>query len=61
MTSSLELCSPGLRGEPRSRYRIDCAAAALHVHARSLATVLSVDGEIDASNAELLAQALRRF
>jgi anti-anti-sigma regulatory factor len=45
----------------RCRQLIDCAAAQLHVHARSLATVLRVDGEIDASDAELLAQAIRRF
>ncbi|OBG32698.1 sulfate transporter [Mycobacterium sp. E3198] len=40
---------------------IDCAGAQIHVHARSLATVLRIDGEIDASNAELVAQVVRRF
>lgn len=54
-------CTPDLREQPRCRYRIDCAGAQLDVHARSLATVLHFDGEIDASNADLLAQAIRRF
>ncbi|MCV7444358.1 sulfate transporter [Mycobacterium paraense] len=40
---------------------IDCAGAQVHVHARSLATVLRIDGEIDAANAELVAQVVRRF
>jgi anti-anti-sigma factor len=52
---------PDRRGEPRSRYVIDCAGAQVHVHARSLATVLRIEGEIDASNADLVAQAIRRF
>jgi anti-anti-sigma factor len=47
--------------EPRCRYLIDCAGAQLHVHTRRPATVLRVDGEMDASNAELVAQAIRRF
>lgn len=42
-------------------YEIDCAGAQLHVQVRGLATVLRVEGEIDASNADLLAQAARRF
>ncbi len=37
------------------------AGARLHVHAPSVATVLRVDGEIDASNADMVAQAIRRF
>jgi anti-anti-sigma factor len=48
-------------GEPRSRYVIDCAGAQVHVHARRLATVLRVEGEIDASNADLVTHAIRRF
>jgi anti-anti-sigma factor len=48
------------REPPRSRYLIDCAGAQLRVHARSLATVLRVDGEIDACNADLVARAIRR-
>jgi anti-anti-sigma factor len=47
--------------EPRSRYVIDCAGAQVHVHARSLATVLRIEGEMDATNADLVAQAIRRF
>jgi anti-anti-sigma factor len=50
-----------LRGQPRCRNLIDCAGAQLHVHAQSLATVLQLDGEIDASNADLLAEAIRRY
>ena len=52
---------PGRLGEPRSRFVIDCAGAQLHVHARSVATVLRIEGEIDTSNADLVAQAIRRF
>ena len=52
---------PSRLGEPRSRFVIDCAGAQLHVHARSVATVLRIEGEIDASNADLVAQAIRRF
>jgi anti-anti-sigma factor len=52
---------PDRRGEPRSRYVIDCAGAQVHVHARRLATVLRIEGEIDASNADLVARAIRRF
>ncbi|MEE6176205.1 STAS domain-containing protein [Mycobacterium sp. 050134] len=61
MTASLELCSATLRGQPRSRYQIDCTGARLCVHARSLATVLRVHGEVDALNADLVAQTIRRF
>ncbi len=60
MTSS-PTPTPGCCGEPRSRYAIDCAGAQVHVHARSLATVLCLGGDIDASNAELVAQVVRRF
>jgi anti-anti-sigma regulatory factor len=37
----------------------DCAGARLYVYARSLATVLRIDGEIDASNAELVTNGIR--
>jgi anti-anti-sigma factor len=56
-----ELHTTERSGQPRSRYLIDCAGAQLDVHARSLATVLRVDGEIDVSNADLVARAIRRF
>jgi anti-sigma B factor antagonist len=46
---------------PRCRYVTDCAGARLYVYARSLATVLRVTGEIDASNAEHVTQEIRRF
>lgn len=39
---------------------INCAGAQLHVHARRLATVLRIDGEVDASNAELTVAAIGR-
>jgi len=52
---------PGCCGEPRNRYVIDCAGAQVHVHARSVATVLRIEGEIDTSNVDLVAQAVRRF
>jgi anti-anti-sigma factor len=60
MTAQPEIRSDGL-GEPRSRYEIDCAGARVHVHARRLATILRIDGEIDAANADLVAQVIRRF
>lgn len=46
-----------------SKYRpiVDCAGAQLHVYARGLATVLRVDGEIDASNADRIAVEVRRL
>jgi anti-anti-sigma factor len=52
---------PDRLGEPRTRYVIDCAGAQVHVHTRRLATVLRIEGEIDVSNADLVAQAIRRF
>ena len=61
MTASSKLRAPELLGQPRSRYQIDCAGAQLNVHTRSQATVLRIDGEIDASNAELVIQAIRHF
>lgn len=39
----------------------DFNGARLYVYARSLGTVLRVDGDIDASNANHVAQAIRRF
>jgi anti-anti-sigma factor len=53
--------APRRSEHPHSRYAIDCAGAWLYVHARNLATVLRVDGEIDASNAQLVVQTLRQF
>jgi anti-anti-sigma factor len=61
MTALPDIRKPDPREPPRCRYQIDCAGAQLLVHARSLATVLRVDGEIDASNADLVVQAIRRF
>lgn len=39
----------------------DFDGARLYVYARSLGTVLRIDGEIDASNANHVAHAIRRF
>lgn len=61
MAASPDMHTPDPCEQPRSRDLIDCAGAQLHVHARSLATVLRVNGEIDASNADLVAQAIRGF
>ncbi|WP_338133579.1 STAS domain-containing protein [Mycobacterium kansasii] len=47
--------------QPRCRYVVDCAGARLCVYARSLATIVRIDGEIDASNAERIAHEIRRF
>jgi hypothetical protein len=53
--------APDFRAQPRCRHEIDCAGAQLHVHARSSATVLCLEGGIDASNADLLGRAIRRY
>jgi len=47
--------------QTRCRYLIDCVGAGLDVQARSLATVLAIGGEIDAANADRVADAIRRF
>ena len=56
-----DLDPPERFGYPRSRYVIDCAGAQVYVHARSVAAVLRIDGEIDMANADLVTQAVRRF
>jgi anti-anti-sigma factor len=66
MTAFPDLYTPDpptreLLGQPRSRYQIDCAGATIHVHARSAATVLRIDGEIDAANTGLMTETIRRF
>lgn len=65
MTASSHLraseTAPELLGEPRSRYEIDCAGARLHVHARNVATVLRIEGDVDACNVGLLTETIRRF
>jgi anti-anti-sigma factor len=40
---------------------LDCAGAGLRVHAHNVATVVCVSGEIDASNADRVGEAIRRF
>lgn len=44
-----------------SGHVLDCHGAWVQVHARSVATVLKVGGEIDAANVEHLGASLRRF
>ena len=61
MIPSHETPIRGPSGHPRSRYLVDCGDAQLHVHARSTATVLRLEGQIDVSNAESVGRALRRF
>lgn len=56
------MTSQPFRAEERlDCYEIDCAGAQLHVQPHGLATVLRVEGEIDASNSDLVAQAARRL
>jgi len=53
---------PPDKHQPAScRYMADFDGARLYVHARSLGTVLRVDGEIDVLNAHDVAQTIRRF
>jgi anti-anti-sigma factor len=40
---------------------VDCHGARVRAHARSLATVVAVTGEIDICNGELVSQNVRRF
>jgi len=46
---------------PLNAYVIDCAGAQLLVYSRTPATVVRIEGEIDASNAEFIGRAIRRF
>jgi anti-anti-sigma factor len=55
------MTAPHRHEEPRSRYVIDCDGARVHVHARSVATVLRLEGQIDTSNADLVGQTIRSF
>ena len=41
--------------------QVDCAGAGLRVHAHNVATVVCISGEIDASNADRVGEAIRRF
>jgi hypothetical protein len=46
---------------PANGYAIDCNRAAIAAHARSVATVLSVHGQVDVHNADTVYRHLRRF
>ena len=46
---------------PLNAYVIYCAGAQLLVYPRTPATVVRIEGEIDASNAEFIGRAIRRF
>lgn len=61
MTSLAFRPTTDLRGQPRCRFSIDCAGARLDVHTRRSATVLRVYGEIDAFNAGLVRDGIRRY
>jgi anti-anti-sigma factor len=61
MTALPDIHTPEHCEQPRCSYLIDCAGAQLEVRARSLATVLRISGEIDASNADRVAEAVQRF
>ena len=61
MTAFPDTHPPERYENPRSRYVIDCAGAQLYVREPSLGVVLRIDGEIDASNANLVGQAIRRI
>lgn len=52
--------SPDQR-RPRYRYVMNCDGAQLFVYARSFATVVRIEGGIDASNAGQIAAEIRRF
>ena len=41
------------------RYLLDCPGAGLRVHAHTAATVVCISGEIDASNADRVGEAIR--
>jgi anti-anti-sigma factor len=43
------------------RYEADCDGARICVYVRGLATVLRIEGDIDAANAERVAAEIRRF
>jgi anti-anti-sigma factor len=53
--------APDFRRQPRCRNQIDCVGAQLHVRTRNSATVLRLEGEIDASNADLVCETIRRY
>lgn len=61
MTAKPQMHTANRHGQPRSRYTIDCGPARVQVRARRLATVLRLDGQIDASNADAVGDAIRRF
>lgn len=61
MTSLAFRPTTDLRGQPRCRSSIDCAGAQVHVQTRRSATVLTVTGEIDVCNADLLRDGIRRY
>lgn len=52
--------SPDQR-RPRYRYVVNCDGAQMFVYARRLATVVRVDGGVDAANAARIAAEIRRF
>ena len=61
MIASRGIHCPQPSEDTRSRFSVDCAGAQVCVHAQRHATVLDVDGEIDAANADLVGQTMCRF
>lgn len=61
MTAHHSTDSPDKHQPASCRYMAEFNGARLYVYARSLGTVLRIDGEIDASNANDVAQTIRRF
>ncbi len=42
-------------------FAVDCGSAQIRAHCRHLATVVTIHGEIDAANADRIAEYIRRF
>src|SRR5262245_13186714 len=61
MTASQAIPPPEQHQYRRFRNVIACAGAKVHVRARSIATVLAIDGGIDACNADCFIEAIRRY
>src|SRR5215469_10207609 len=59
--TALSTDSPDQHQPDNCRYMADFNGARLYVYARSAGTVLRLDGEIDSSNTNDVAQAIRRF
>lgn len=61
MSAFPDIPAPQRWEQPGERGLIHCGRARLYGHACSRAAVLRIEGEIDASNAKLVGQAVRHF